>query len=132
MLVEMLSALDVGRFAVVLAASLVGCHLAFLLLPRRSASGGRRTMARTAAAGLALGGTAWIVFRLSLAAVFPFLPTRVPWTAMAAALPLVLIGALAGPSPRRAGEVYAGETAPDHGQTRCSGSGLILRRNKIW
>jgi signal transduction histidine kinase/ActR/RegA family two-component response regulator/NO-binding membrane sensor protein with MHYT domain len=95
MLVETLSGLDVGRFAVVLAASLVGCHLAFLLLPRRTASGGRRTMARTAAAGLALGGTAWIVFRLSLAAVFPFLPTGVPWTAMAAALPLVLTGALA-------------------------------------
>src|SRR5208282_4924775 len=114
MLVEFLSGHDVGRLVMALAASLVGCHLAFLLLPRRAAaglllprraaaglllprraaaglllpqrtasglllprrtaSGGCRAMLRTAAAGLALGGTAWIVFRLSLAAVFPYLP----------------------------------------------------------
>jgi len=110
MLVEMLSGHDVGRFVMALAASLVGCHLAFLLLPRRAAAGGRRTMARTAAAGLALGGTAWIAFRLSLAAVFPYLPTGVPWPSTVAALPLAFIGALAAVAITAYGEHSARNT----------------------
>src|ERR1700679_4209110 len=95
MLVEILSGHDVGWFALALATSLAGCQMAFLLLPQRTASGRWQTIVRTGAAGLVLGGTAWIVFRLSLAAVYPYVRAAIPLPSAAAALPLGLVGALA-------------------------------------
>ena len=95
MLADSLTGHDGRWFIIALICSLIGSHLAFLLLPRDAASGDRRSLARTITAGVALGGTAWIVFRLSLAAVLPVLPPVISWPTMAAGLSLALVGAIA-------------------------------------
>jgi PAS domain S-box-containing protein len=95
MLAELLTGHDVRWFVIALAGSLLGCHLAFLLLPRRGVAGAPWVMMRTTAAGVVLGGAAWLVFRLSLAAVYPFLSPVIPWPVTGVALILALVGALA-------------------------------------
>ena len=95
MIAEFLSAHDISLFFAAAAASLAGCLLCFHILPPQGARHSRDAMIRTIIAGSVLGGTVWVVFRLSLAGYFPFLPATIPWLSAALSILLAMIGATA-------------------------------------
>ena len=95
MLAELLSTHDPLRLAMAASGSLVGCLPALALLPPHGAASSPRAVMRTVFAGLALGGTAWCVFLLSLSGYFPFLGTPLPLGSTSLATALALAGGVA-------------------------------------
>ena len=93
MIAEFLSAHDVRLFLAALVASLAGCLLCFRILPRTARRRSRDSLLRTILSGSLLGGTVWVVFRLSLAGYFPFLPASIPWPSAALSILLAMCGA---------------------------------------
>jgi signal transduction histidine kinase/CheY-like chemotaxis protein len=95
MIAEFLSAHDISLFLAAAAASLAGCLLCFHILPPQGAQRSHGATVRTILAGSVLGGTVWVVFRLSLAGYFPFLPASIPLLSTALSILLAMIGATA-------------------------------------
>ncbi|MGA3401604.1 MAG: ATP-binding protein [Acetobacteraceae bacterium] len=93
MITEFLSAHDARLFLAAAVASLAGCLLCFHVLPPHGAGRNRGSMLRTAIGGGVLGGTLWLVFRLSLAGYFPFLPASIPWPSAVLSILLAMLGA---------------------------------------
>ncbi len=90
-----LSAHDIRLLASSLLASLVFCSVALWIMPMRPAARCVRTIARTALAGMLLGGTIWIVLFLSWKGFFPFVDAAMPMSAVVASLALAIVGATA-------------------------------------
>ena len=93
MLGAFLSTHDI-RFCLAAAlASLLGTTLCWQVLPLPGARPTRAGVLRTAIAGVGLGATVWIAFRLSLAGYFPFLSADPPEPADAIPILLAITGA---------------------------------------
>src|ERR1019366_8210656 len=90
-----LSAHDIRLLASSLLASLVFCSVALWIMPMRPAARDVRSIARTALAGMLLGGTIWIVLFLSWKGFFPFVDAAMPMSAVVASLALAIVGATA-------------------------------------
>jgi signal transduction histidine kinase/ActR/RegA family two-component response regulator/NO-binding membrane sensor protein with MHYT domain len=95
MLAEFLSAHDPRLFVAAAGVSLAGVTLSFRLLPPHGTPRHRAAVLRTLLAGAVLGGTLWLVFRLSIAGYFPFLAASIAWPALLAGLLLSVAGATA-------------------------------------
>jgi hypothetical protein len=104
--VEFFSAHDVILFLAALGVGLAGSQVAFRLLP---SEGGQRRALFTLLSGIALGGTAWAVFLLSLDGFFPFLSASLPVGATLVAVSLCVAGAVGA----MAATVYGGRGARD-------------------
>src|SRR4051794_16170631 len=95
MITELLSVHDIRLFAAALTVSLVFVPPILCSLPRHPNARDWTAIARTACAGLLLGGAVWITFLLSLRCFFPFLIASIPWSSIALSVGLASAGACA-------------------------------------